>query len=271
MSKLRPVTPVSIIAGLLNDVMSESTMSISKKSKAWGDLERCKRLANGLDPYLERSTSPESEVLKSLKQKTLDFDWQDRNGDEFVNGLEPEMLSGHVEGQFLKLMVAISGAQKILEIGVFSGYSVLAMAEALPESGILVACELDPRAAKFATDQLQAAGFGDKIRIELGPALITLNNLANDSEKFDLIFVDADKPSYRKYVEFILDHNLVGVGGVLLFDNTLLQGEVYLEEDERGTAAAAIHDFNGYLTNEPRIEQVLIPLRDGVTLARRVS
>ena len=271
MNSLRPVTPMSIIAALLKDMMSESTISISKKSKAWEELERCNKLANGLDPYLERCTSPESEVLKSLKQKTLDFDWQDRIGDEFVNGLEPEMLSGHVEGQFLKLMVAISGAERILEIGVFSGYSVLAMAEALPENGILVACELDPRAANFATDELQAAGFGEKIRMKLGPALITLKNLANDSEKFDLVFVDADKPSYRKYVEFILDHSLVGVGGVLLFDNTLLQGEVYLGKEDRGTAAAAIHDFNDYLTNEPRIEQVLIPLRDGVTLARRVS
>ena len=271
MNSLRPVTPMSIIAALLKDVMSESTKSISKNSKAWADLERCNRLASGLDLYLEQSTSPESEVLKSLKQKTLEFDWQDRIDKEFVNGLEPEMLSGHVEGQFLKLMVAISGAERILEIGVFSGYSVLAMAEALPEGGILVACELDPRATEFATDQLQAAGFGEKVRMELGPALITLKKLANDSEKFDLVFVDADKPSYRKYVELILDHNLVEVGGILLFDNTLLQGEVYLGEDERGTAAVAIHDFNDYLTNEPRIEQVLIPLRDGVTLARRVS
>ena len=137
MSKLRPVTPISIIAALLSDVMSDPNMSILKNSKGWKDLERAKELANGLDPYLERNTSPESEVLKSLKQKTLDFDWQDRTEREFVNGLEPEMLSGHVEGQFLKLMVAISGAERIPEIGVFSGYSVLAMAEALPENGIL--------------------------------------------------------------------------------------------------------------------------------------
>ena len=150
MSKLRPVTPISIIAALLSDVMSDPSMSILKNSKVWKDLERAKELANGLDPYLERNTSPESEVLKSLKKMTLDFDWQDRTGGEYVNGLEPEMLSGHVEGQFLKLMVAISGAERILEIGVFSGYSVLAMAEALPEGGVLVACELDPRAAKFA-------------------------------------------------------------------------------------------------------------------------
>ena len=270
MSKLRPVTPISIIAALLSDVMSDPSISSLKNSKVWKDLERAKELANGLDPYLERNTSSESEVLKSLKQKTLDFDWQDRTGREFVNGLEPEMLSGHVEGQFLKLMVAISGAERILEIGVFSGYSVLAMAEALPEGGVLVACELDPRAAKFAMDQLQAAGFGGKVRLELGPALASLETLAKDSEKFDLVFVDADKPSYREYVKYMLDHGLVEVGGVFLIDNPLLQGEVYLGEEDRGVAAAAIHDFNDYLTNEPRIEQVLIPLRDGVTLARRV-
>ena len=114
------------------------------------------------------------------------------------------------------------------------------------------------------------AGFGGKVRLELGPALASLETLAKDSEKFDLVFVDADKPSYREYVKYMLDHGLVEVGGVFLIDNTLLQGEVYLGEVDRGVAAAAIHDFNDYLTNEPRIEQVLIPLRDGVTLARRV-
>ena len=85
-----------------------------------------------------------------------------------------------------------------------------------------------------------------------------------------MVFVDADKPNYREYVKYMLDHGLVEVGGVFLIDNTLLQGEVYLGKEDRGVAAAAIHDFNDYLTNEPRIEQVLIPLRDGVTLARRV-
>ncbi len=182
------------------------------------------------------------------------------------------MLSGHVEGAFLRMLVHISRSQQVLEIGMFTGYAALAMAEALPRGGRVVACELDPDVAALAQECFAASPVGDRVRVEVGPARETLARLARDGETFDLVFLDADKPGYAGYLDQLLDDGLLARDGLLCVDNTLLQGEPWAggAGGPRSVNGVAVADFNDRLRGDPRVEQVVLPLRDGVTLVRRV-
>jgi caffeoyl-CoA O-methyltransferase len=186
-----------------------------------------------------------------------------------VQQLEQEMLSGHVEGQTLKFLVHLTQAKRVLEIGMFTGYSALAMAEALPDDGEVVACEVDAYVAKFAQQCFSESPSGHKILVKVAPALLTLKQLAAANETFDLVFIDADKAGYVDYVNLLLDTNLLAPNGLICVDNTLMQGQPYLsgESTANGVAIAA---FNQTIVNDPRLEQVLLPLRDGLTLIRRI-
>ena len=175
------------------------------------------------------------------------------------------MLSGHVEGRFLHFLVKITRARRVLEIGMFTGYSALAMAEALPDDGELVACEVDPVAAAFGRECLAGSPAGHRIRIEVGPAADTLATLVG--QRFDLVFVDADKAGYASYLDTVLDGELLAPGGVVCVDNTLMQGQPWT--GERTPNGEAISAFNRSVADDPRVEQVLVPLRDGLTLIRR--
>ena len=151
----------------------------------------------------------------------------------------------------------------------FTGYSALAIAEALPDDGRVVTCELDPGVAAFAQGGFDEAPAGVKIEVRVGPALETLRQLAIAGETFDFVFIDADKAGYLDYVETLLDDGLLAPNGVICVDNTLLQGEPYLAgpPSANGRAIAA---FNEALAGNARVEQVLLPVRDGMTLIRRV-
>ena len=271
MPNLRPVTPLSIIASNLKQVMKDVDIKKPLDPATFELLKTATNLAVELDPYLAKSTTPEDNSLRHLAEKTISHDWQFDKVSPSRTALEPEMLSGHVEGMFLKQIVSIAKCKSILEIGLFTGYSALAMAQALPEDGDLIACEIDPKAAEFAQDHFSNSEHGSKIDIRLGSALDTLKILLDENRVFDLVFIDADKIGYKNYFQYILDNNMIKIGGVFIIDNTLLQGEPYLEIRERGAGAEAIREFNDHLTKESRVEQVIIPLRDGVTLARRTA
>jgi caffeoyl-CoA O-methyltransferase len=234
-------------------------------------LQKALRLAAGLDPYLEECTTEQSSALAAIAQKTSSEDWSKRfsNGST-VRQLEQEMLSGHLEGQVLKMFVYMTRAKSILDIGMFTGYSALAMAEALPPDGRLVACEVDSYVAEFARDLFQGSLDGAKIKVELGSALSTLDKLADTGESFDLVFIDADKKEYVQYYQTLLDTNLLSPQGFICVDNTLLQGQVYLPEQERTPNGEAIACFNRIVKDDPRVEQVVLPVRDGLTIIRRV-
>ena len=178
------------------------------------------------------------------------------------------MLSGHVEGQTLKFLVHLTRARRVLEVGMFTGYSALAMAEALPDDGAVVACEVDAQVAGFAQQCFCESLSGHKIEVKVAPAQITLGQLAAAGETFDLVFVDADKAGYLDYVNQVLDAGLLAQDGVICVDNTLMQGLPYVsgESTPNGVAIAA---FNQAVVDDPRVEQVLLPLRDGLTLIRR--
>ncbi|MHC0065763.1 O-methyltransferase [Nostoc sp. UIC 10890] len=266
----RPITPHSILVAQL-----QKTLQIAEESniplEILTSLRQGLQLAAGLDPYLDDCTTPESAALTALAQKTSKEDWSKRFSDgETVRQLEQEMLSGHLEGQTLKMFVHITKAKRILEVGMFTGYSALAMAEALPDDGRLIACEVDSYVAEFAQTCFQESPHGDKIFVEVAPALETLHKLAAKEESFDLIFIDADKKEYVEYFQIILDSDLLAPDGLICVDNTLLQGQVYLPSEQRTANGEAIAKFNRIVAADPRVEQVLLPIRDGITLIRRL-
>jgi caffeoyl-CoA O-methyltransferase len=260
----RPVTPVGLLAATLDDVVGRAEHGPLGPE----DLERLRTardLAAGLDPYLERATTPESPALAGLARRTAEHDWREHPG---ATGLEQEMLSGHVEGQVLRTLVHVMRARTVLEIGMFTGYSALAMAEALGDGGRVVACEVDAEVARFARECFAASEAGARIDVRVGPAADTLRALRG--ERFDLVFVDADKAGYADYLRLVLDGDLLAPYGLVVVDNTLMQGRAYGAgaPTANGTAVAA---FNDAVVADPRVEQVLVPLRDGLTLIRRAS
>jgi caffeoyl-CoA O-methyltransferase len=269
----RPVTPLGILVerlrdldALLDTVDGRDDVETVLRPALQGAL----RLAAGLDPYLTRCTTPESPALRALARATAEHDWNRHNGGGAVAPLEQEMLSGHVEGQLLKMLVHATRARRILDVGMFTGYSALAMAEALPPGGRVVACERDPSVAAFATDALAASGCADRIVVEVGPAADTIARLADNGEIFDLVFIDADKAGYLGYLHQILELGLLAPGGLVCADNTLMQGQPWASAAP-GSNGAAIAAFNDAVAADHRLEQVLLPLRDGLTLIRRTE
>lgn len=266
----RPVTPL----GILVEDLARAVQILDHDAKVPGELAAAVRkaydLAAGMEPYLNNYSTAESPALAALAAKTASEDWSKRFSDgELVRYLEQEMLSGHVEGQTLKMFVHMTGAKRILEIGMFTGYSALAMAEALPDDGLLVACEVDEYVANFAKTCFQESPHGSKITVKVAPALETMGQLADASESFDLVFIDADKSEYVDYYNLLLDTGLLAPKGFICVDNTLLQGEPYLPPAERTANGEAIARFNQVVADDPRVEQVILPLRDGVTIIRR--
>lgn len=263
----RPVTPLGILAKTLESIVQKiDTTDTVLKDEIWYAYQ----IASGLDPYLEDCTTPDSEPLRLLSAKTQQEEWS-QNWQQQVTEvpLEQEMLSGHVEGQTLKMFVKMTQATRILEIGMFTGYSALAMAEALPEHGQVVACEVDPYVAQFAQHCFDNSPHGHKIKVKVAPALLTMRQLADRGESFDFVFIDADKGGYIDYFNFLLEANLLAPTGIICVDNTLLQGEPYLSEKQTSNGSA-IAQFNRHVADDPRVEQVLLPLRDGLTIIRRV-
>lgn len=172
---------------------------------------------------------------------------------------DAEMLVGALEGALLYALARISGARRILEIGTFTGYSALAMAEALPEGGTVVTCEVDPEHAAIARRHFAASPIGARIELRVGPALATLATL---SGTFDLVFIDADKAHYPEYYD---EARRLAPHGLLIIDNVLWDGRVLAEpppdEDTR-----AIQTLNRRVRHDPAVESVLLTVRDGVLL-----
>ena len=265
----RPVTPLGILVQRLEHLVNDAEAeSVSAKFKA--DLKQAYLLAAGLDPYLEECTTPESAALANLTERTQKENWDKRFDEgETEKALEQEMLSGHLEGQLLKMLVAMSRSKHVLEIGVFTGYSALAIAEALPEDGSLVACEVDEYAAKFAQSCFDFSEHGKKIDLKVAPAIETMKQLLEEGKSYDLAFIDADKGGYIDYLNLLVDTSLLAEGGFICVDNTLMQGQPYLSEDQRTENGKAITHFNRFVAEDSRVEQVMIPIRDGLTIIKR--
>jgi caffeoyl-CoA O-methyltransferase len=171
----------------------------------------------------------------------------------------PEMQVGRLEGSFLRLLVKLSGARRALEIGMFTGYSGLMIAEGLPEDGTLITCDVDPKAEAIARRAFGKSPVGKKIEIRMGPALETLKTLKGP---LDFVFIDADKENYLAYYEGVLP--LLRMGGLIVADNTLWSGKVLAPKSE---SDHAIVKFNDAVARDARVDKVLLTVRDGMTLA----
>ena len=264
----RPVTPWDILVEKLTSLDEQAESIADLDASFLETLSESLALAQGMNPYIGSITTEESGDLQNLVQRTQTEDWQKRfqDGDTTL-GLEQEMVSGHIEGQFLKMLVHATQAKAILEIGLFTGYSALAMAEALPADGELVACEIDPYAAGFARRCFEESAHNSKISIEVGPAEDALLLLASQGRQFDLIFIDADKAGYVAYLDFVISNELLTKAGIIVIDNTLMQGEPYTRRNT-GANGKAIDAFNQFVAADPRVEQVVLSIRDGITLIR---
>jgi caffeoyl-CoA O-methyltransferase len=177
----------------------------------------------------------------------------------------PQMLSGNVVGRLLQALIWASGATRVLEIGTYAGYSALAMAMALPEDGTIVSCELEPDRAAWAQRHVDASPYAARVRIEVGPALETVERLPGP---WDLVFVDADKTGYPGYVDAILPK--LTPRGLVVLDNTLRGGDVLAPAaGDEGTRVIA--ELNARLAADPALVTTLLTVRDGVTLVRRAA
>ena len=197
-----------------------------------------------IEEYAFNHTSYEGNLLKRLEEETYEK-------------LEiPQMTTGRVEARFLKLLARLVSAKRILEIGTFAGYSALSMAEALPEDGELITCEIDPEAIVFAKRYFDLSPHGKKIALLEGAALDSLKSI---SGPFDMAFIDADKENYSNYYEAILP--MIRYGGLIAVDNVLWSGRVL---DPKDKSDKAIHQFNERVIQDKRVESVLLTVRDGL-------
>ncbi|WP_046155299.1 class I SAM-dependent methyltransferase [Chromobacterium vaccinii] len=173
------------------------------------------------------------------------------------------------QGQFMGWLARLIGARRYLEIGVFTGYSALTVALAMPEDGQVVACDVSEAFTAIAREYWAKAGVADRIDLRLQPALSTLRELLDDDQagRFDLAFIDADKPSYRDYYEACLE--LVRPGGVIAIDNIFLSGRVVEPKPEDPPGVHLVHAFNASLKADPRVHMCVLPIGDGLTLCTR--
>jgi len=174
----------------------------------------------------------------------------------------PQMQVGRIEGALLRMIVRMIGAKRVLEIGMFTGYSALCMAEGLPEGGSLVTCDIDPVAEAIAKSFFSRSPHGKKIDVRIGPALGTIAKL---SPPLDLVFIDADKGNYSAYYDAVFP--LVRTGGLIIADNTLWGGKVL---DPQTDDARAIVAYNAKVAADPRVARVLLTVRDGMLLAQKL-
>lgn len=206
-----------------------------------------------IEAYAEDHSEAESEICRALREET-----------ERTMEL-PQMLVGPLEGAFLKMMVRLVGARRVLEIGTFTGYSALSMAEALPADGRLITCEVDAESATVARKYWGRSAHGQKIDIRMGPALETLRTLGTS---FDLIFIDADKVNYINYYRRALE--LLSPTGVILIDNVLWSGDVLLQPAP-DASTKTIQELNRLVSSDPHVTAVLATIRDGVLVIRKAT
>ncbi|HEV2665943.1 MAG TPA: class I SAM-dependent methyltransferase [Blastocatellia bacterium] len=207
-----------------------------------------------IDDYVMNNSLREPDVLRRLREETI------------ASNPHAEMAVSPIQGQFMMLLVKLIGAVKTLEVGVFTGYSSLCTAMALPPNGLVVACDVSEEWTSVARRYWAEAGVADKITLRLGPAVETLDALLRDGQAgtFDFAFIDADKPNYDNYYERAL--KLMRRGGLIMFDNMLWSGRV-ADPGVQDADTVALRALNEKLHHDERVFVSLLPLRDGVSLA----
>lgn len=204
-----------------------------------------------IEHYAIEHTQAEPALLQNLSDQT----WQHMH--------LPQMLTGRLEGRFLKMLVQLQQPKLIVEIGTFTGYSALSMAEGLADDGKIITCEVNPNAQAMAQQAFDASPVGHKIEIKMGEALYTL---ADIDAPIDMAFIDADKENYPQYYETVL-HKMPS-GGLIVLDNMLWSGNV-LNPKKNDKDSQALASLNALITQDERVENVLLTVRDGIQLVRK--
>lgn len=208
-------------------------------------------LSETLEQYIEQHSQEEPLLLQELSRET------------HLKVIQPRMITGHFQGRFLSLLSQIIAPVKILEIGTYTGYSALCLAEGLAEDGALHTIEVNPELATIQQKYFKKSGFGGKIISHIGDALEIIPTL---EEAFDLIFIDAEKKQYDAYFEAVLKKSKPGT--VILSDNVLWTGKVVEPLDPKDKTTKALLAYNQKLSKDPRVQTSLLPIRDGLTMSR---
>ena len=212
-----------------------------------------------LPEYIEQHSSPESPVLQQITRST------------HLEVINPRMLSGHVQGRVLSMISQMIQPKRILELGTFTGYSALCLAEGLTEDGRLITIEHNDEMEDSIRRNLALSPLGEKIELVIGDANEAMRRLgerreAKGAEVFDLVFIDADKKEYCDYLDLVLP--LMRKGGWILADNTLWDGHIIESAYDKDKQTVALRAFNDKVAQDERLEKVILPLRDGLTIIR---
>lgn len=206
-------------------------------------------MQGAIEEYICRHIDAADEALARLDRDT------------HVYHLRPRMVSGHLQGQILKMICRMVQPHRVLELGTFTGYSALCFAEGMPADGEVHTLEIDDEVEDFAKEHFALSRYGHKVKMYIGDALATIATL---TDSYDLVFIDANKRDYLRYYEAVLP--LVRPGGFILADNTLWDGKVVSEPGSSDAQTAGIERFNDFVATDSRVEKVILPLRDGLTI-----
>ncbi|XOV67492.1 MAG: O-methyltransferase [Fluviicola sp.] len=209
-------------------------------------------ISKELDEYVNNHTQAEPEWLYELNRET------------HLNVMQPRMLSGHFQGRVLSMISKMVQPKDVLEIGTYTGYSVLCMAEGLADGGHIVTIDSNEELADLVQRYLKKSPYEDKIKCVIGDAMEVVPGLKRE---FDLVFIDADKQNYINYYNMTFDK--VRSGGYFLFDNVLWSGKVLEPAKEKDISTKTLKELNELIHNDDRVEEVLLPIRDGLLLARK--
>jgi predicted O-methyltransferase YrrM len=208
-------------------------------------------ISQKLDDYIVEHSQKEPQLLKELTRET------------YQKILQPRMLSGHYQGRVLSMISKLVNPKNILEIGTFTGYSALSLAEGMQKKGVLHTIDVNEELVDFQRKYFNKSIYGEAIHQHLGSAIDIIPTL---DLKFDLVFIDADKPNYINYFNLIIDK--MNPGGIILSDNVLWSGKVIEKLNDKDESTKILLDYNKLLNNDSRIETVLLPIRDGLTVSR---
>lgn len=209
-------------------------------------------LPKDIEDYATKYTNGESGVLAELNRET------------YAKTLMPRMLSGHIQGQVLRMLSQMIKPKNVLEIGTFTGYSAICMSDGLQEGGKIYTLDINEELETMVRKYLGKAGLEDKVDYRIGNALDIIPTL---DVKFDLVFIDADKDNYSNYFDLVIDK--VNTGGYIIADNVLWSGKVTMPREEMDVDTAALVDYCEKINADDRVENVLLPVRDGLLIARK--
>lgn len=208
--------------------------------------------------YIEDHATPQGEALDWIEKQT------------HIRTNHARMLSGHLQGELMRILVQISGARRILELGTFTGYSATCMASVLPEDGHLDTLELNDELEDLILEGFEKAGVENKVQLHIGDCKETLVRLRSEmdpSKMYDIVYIDANKREYCEYYDLVFD--MVRPGGLILADNVIWDGKVCMDPLPQDKQTQEIVRFNNMVSADPRVESVILPLRDGLNVIRK--